>query len=174
MLLWPEQIQTSPNKTLVAVIAGVGVGQPAVQVAVMLYVVKPAVVTGSSARKVVSLPSAWSGAIVAGTVWPLKEKAMDVAEDGAKPHTMACLGAAARIELEPEATANRKGGGGVVAVVVDRNASEHVRRVSILVAFSWRCGGLLVVRKAWRVGQIYQFRILKFRFNWSTSNSTCT
>jgi hypothetical protein len=47
---------------------------------------------------------------------------------------MACLGAAARIELEPEATANRKGGGGVVAVVVDRNASEHVRRVSI---FSW-------------------------------------
>ena len=149
-MLCPEQIQTSPNKTLVAVIAGVGVGQPAVQVAVMLYVVKPAVVTGSSARKVVSLPSAWSGAIVAGTVWPLKEKAMDVAEDGAKPHTMACLGAAARIELEPEATANRKGGG-VVAVVVDRNASEQVRRVSIFCGF---LGGAVVAGVGW-------FRLVK-------------
>ena len=126
-MLCPEQTQTSPNKTLVAVIGGVGVGHPAVQVAVMLYLVKPAVVTGSSARNVVSLPSAWSGAIVAGTVWPLKEKTMDVADEGANPHTMACLGAAARIELEPEATANRKGGG-AAAVVVDSSASEHRRR----------------------------------------------
>ena len=110
----------------VAVIGAVVGGQPAVHVAVTVYSVKLAAVTGRRARNVVSLPSAWSGAIFAGKVWPWKEMSTCVADEGTKPHIIACLGAAARMELGPEATAKRKGGGGGgVAATADSRVSAQ-------------------------------------------------
>ena len=106
MLDCPLHTHTSPNTKP----DSVRVALP--EVAVRLCSSKLAGVAGRSTRHVVLAPVAWSGPTVAGRVTPPKLTSTVFVSLSQKPHTIACLGAAASTMPSPTTLAKRKAGSG--------------------------------------------------------------